>query len=197
MAQQSPPAQYGVPPQRNRGPLVLVGVLIVVLVAVLAVGGVLLVKRLNQPEATAPATKPATPDAVEFRRVVKAEAGGCASASPAASDPSVCGLDGYTYVLDKVELDGSRITEVKAAQAPNDTRWLVNLTLDEEGAQLFTRLTADLATKQPPLNQLAIVVRDQVVAAPIVQSAIPGGKLQITGSYNKQAAEELAQQITG
>ena len=196
MAQQSPSPPYGVPPQRSRGPLVLVGVLVVVLVAVLAVGGVLLVRLLNEPDPVA-ATKPSTPDAVEFRRVVKAEAGGCASASPAASDPSVCGLDGYTYVLDKVELDGSHVTEVKAAQVPNDTRWLVNLTLDEEGAQLFTRLTADLATKQPPLNQLAIVVRDQVVAAPTVMSAIPGGKLQITGSYTKTDAEKLAGQITG
>ncbi len=86
---------------------------------------------------------------------------------------------------------------MKAAEAPNDTRWLVNLTLDEEGAQLFTRLTADLATKQPPLNQLAIVVRDQVVAAPTVKSAIPGGKLQITGSYTRHTAEDLAKQITG
>ena len=198
MAQQIPPPQYGVPPQRNRGPLVLVGVLVVVLVAVLAVGGVLLVKRLNEPEAAEPATKPATPEAVEFRRVLKAEPGGCASASPSASESTVCGLDGFNYVLGKVELNGGSVTEVKAAQAPDAGGWVVNLILDDEGAKLFGTLTADLATKAPPLNQVAIVVGGQVAAAPAVQSAIPGGKIQITGStYTKQTAEDLAKKITG
>lgn len=193
-------AQLSPPPQRsNRGRLVLVGVLVLVLIAVLAVGGVLLVKRLNRPdpEAAAPAAKPAGPDSVEFRRVLKAEAGGCASASPAASSPTVCGLDGYNYVLGKIELDGSHVTDVKAAQAPDEPRWLVNLTLDEEGAKLFATLTADLATQQQPLNQLAIVVRGQVVSAPAVQSPIPGGKLQIAGTFTQQSAEALANQITG
>lgn len=41
------------------------------------------------------------------------------------------------------------------------------------------------------------MVRDQVVAAPTVMSAIPGGKLQITGSYTRHTAEDLAKQITG
>jgi preprotein translocase subunit SecD len=199
---------YGAPPQRNRGPLVLVGVLVLVLIAALAVGGVLVFKRLNEsdPEAAAPgyksaapapATKPAAPDAVEFRRVLKAEAGGCASASPAASSPTVCGLDGYNYVLGKVELDGRHVTEVQAAQSTDALGWHVNLTLDDEGAKLFETLTTDLSTKNPPLNQVAIVVRGQVAAAPAVQSAIPGGKLQITGKYTKQTAEDLAKQITG
>jgi preprotein translocase subunit SecD len=192
---------YGVPPQRNRGPLVLVGVLVLVLVTLLAVGGVLLFKRLNRPDppAAVPATKPASPDAVEFRRVLKAEAGGCASASPSASasEPTVCGPDGYNYVLGKVEFNGSHVTEVKAAQSTDNLGWLINLTLDSAGAKLFETLTADLSTKQPPLNQLAIVVRGQVVAAPAVQSAIPGGKLQIAGTYTKQTAEALAKQITG
>jgi preprotein translocase subunit SecD len=144
MAQQIPPPQYGVPPQRNRGPLVLVGVLVVVLVAVLAVGGVFLVKRLNEPEAAEPATKPATPE------------------------------------------------------APDAGGWVVNLILDDDGAKLFGTLTPDLATKAPPLNQVAIVVDGQVAAAPAVQSAIPGGKIQITGStYTKQTAEDLAKKITG
>ncbi|MFI7065076.1 SecDF P1 head subdomain-containing protein [Kribbella sp. NPDC050124] len=189
-------ASYGVPPQRSRGPIVLVGVLVLVLIVVLAVGAVVLVRRANEPDPPAIASKPASADALQFRRVLKASPGGCDSASPAAS-PSVCGLDGYTYVLGKVELDGSHVSEVKAAQAPETTGWLVNLTLDDSGAQLFAKLTGDLATQQMPLNQLAIVVRNQVVAAPAVQSAIPGGKLQITGNYSQKDAEKLAGQITG
>jgi hypothetical protein len=210
MTQQSPPPPYGAPPQRNRGPLVLVGVLALVLVAVLAVGGVLLVKRLNGPDqdqvavapgykppAPAPARKPAAPDAVEFRRVLKAEAGGCASASPAPSGSTVCGLNGYKYVVGKVELDGNHVTAVQAAQSTDALGWHVNLTLDDQGAKLFATLTSDLSTKNPPLNQLAIVVRGQVAAAPTVMSPITGGKLQITGNYTKDTAEELTKQITG
>ena len=210
MAQQSPPPPYGAPPQRNRGPLVLVGVLVLALVAVLAVGGILLAKRLNDPDrdqvaaapgykppSPAPARKPASPDAVEFRRVLKAEAGGCASASPAPSGSTVCGLNGDKYAVGKVELDGNHVTAVQAAQSTDSLDWHVNLTLDNEGAKLFGRLTADLSTKNPPLNQLAIVVRGQVVSAPSVLSAIPGGKIEISGSYTKQSAEDLAKQITG
>jgi hypothetical protein len=208
MAQQSPPPPYGVAPKRNRGPLVLVGVLVLVLIALLGVGGVLLFKRLNASDqaaaapgykapSPAPPIKPASPDAVEFRRVLKAEPGGCASASPAASGPAVCGLDGYNYVLGKVELDGRHVTGVQPAQATGAVDWQVNLTLDDAGAKLFGTLTTDLSTKNPPLNQLAIVVRGQVAAAPAVLSAIPGGKLQITGKYTQQTAEDLAKQITG
>ncbi|MFG1814446.1 hypothetical protein ACGFIF_11815 [Kribbella sp. NPDC049174] len=107
-------------------------------------------------------------------------------------------MDGYNYVLGKTELDGNHVTEVKASQSPDAGGWQVNLTLDDEGAKLFGTLTADLATKTPPLNQIAIVVRGQVAAAPAVQSAIPGGKIQITGgTYDQKTAEDLAKKITG
>lgn len=193
MAQQSPPPPYGVPPQRNRGPLVLVGVLVVILIALLGVGGVLLFKRLNQPDPVT-ATKPSTPDAVEFRRVLKTGQGQCPSP---ATDTVICDANGTRYTVGKVELDGSHVTEVKAAQNEGDPAWYVMLNLDEQGTQVFGRLTADLSTQQTPLNQLAIVVRGQVVAAPTVQSAIPGGKVQINSNYTKKEAEDLAKQITG
>jgi preprotein translocase subunit SecD len=183
--------------QRTRGLLVLVGVLVLVLIGTLAVGTVIVVRRLDKPDPPAAATKPATPDAVEFRRVLKTSPGGCDNASATPAGSTVCGLDGYNYVLGKVEIDGGNVTEVKAAQSPDNTGWLVNLTLDDQGAAAFGRLTADLATKQPPLNQLAIVVRGQVVSAPTVMSAIPGGELQITGNYTKTDAEKLASRITG
>lgn len=199
MAQQTPPPPYGPPARSRRGLLVLVGVLVLALVAVLAVGTVIVVRRLDKPDppAAVQATKPASPDAVQFRRVLKTSPGGCNSASPTPTGSTVCGLDGYNYVLGKVELDGTHITEVKPGQSPDTTTWQVNLTMDAQGAETFGRLTADLATQQTPLNQIAIVVRGQVVAAPAVQSAIPGGKIQIAGNYGKTDAEKLASQITG
>ncbi|GAB2675568.1 SecDF P1 head subdomain-containing protein [Kribbella swartbergensis] len=201
MAPATPPPPYGRsqygPVKRGRGPLVVVGVLVLVLVAVLVVGTVVVVRRLSDSEPTATATQPSDPRAVEFRRVLKAAPGGCASTSPTPAAPSFCGLDGYNYVLGEVELDGSHVSEVKAAQSPDNNGWHIDLSLDAEGTTRFGRLTTDLAARQSPLNQIAIVVRGRVAAAPAVMSPIPGGKVQISGNYSKDDAENLARQITG
>lgn len=175
----------------------MIGVLVLVLVAVLAAGVVVLL-RINdskQSGSTSSTTKPA-PEAVQFRRVVKTEPGACAttSATTATPDGTACGSDGIRYTLGKVELDGSRVSEVKAAL--RDT-WYVGLSLDQEGARLFDRLTTDLAAKTPPQNQLAIVVHGRVVTAPTVSAPISGGKVEITGNFTKKDAEKLVAEITG
>jgi preprotein translocase subunit SecD len=48
------------------------------------------------------------------------------------------------------------------------------LSLDQEGARLFGRLTTELAAQTPPKNRLAIVVRGRVVTAPTVTLPITG-----------------------
>jgi preprotein translocase subunit SecD len=102
------------------------------------------------------------------------------------------------YTLGKVELDGSNVTDVKAAIQDNGAGgWYVGLTLDSKGATLFEQLTAALAKQTPPANQLAIVVRGEVATAPSVQSAIVGGKVEISGGYDRDSAEQLATKITG
>ena len=196
MAQQPPypPPQYQ-PQKQNRGPLlVLIGVLGLVLVAVLALGAVVLLRNDNSESAgSGSATRPAVPEAVQFRRVIKTEPGVCET--PSAS--TACGSDGTRYTFGKVELDGSHVTEVTADAGQDTTAWYVNLSLDQEGAELFGRLTTELATKTPPENQLAIVVRGRVVSAPTVMSPITGGTVQISSNFTKQDAEKLAADITG
>jgi preprotein translocase subunit SecD len=195
MAQQTPypPPQYQ-PQKQSRGPLlVLIGVLGLVLVAVLAIGAVVLLRNDNAESAgSESATKPAVPEAVQFRRVIKVEPGVCET--PSAS--TACGSDGSRYTLGKVELDGSHVTEVTAGAGP-DGAWYVNLSLDQGGAELFGRLTSELAAKTPPDSLLAIVVRGRVVSAPVVASPITGGKVQINSNFTKQDAEKLAAEITG
>ena len=186
------------PAKRSRGPLLLVGALVLLLVAIVATGVVLVVKRSDdKPAATAPAarTKPSDPTAVEFRRVLMVKAGTCPSPAPAGT---ACDAKGMRYTLGKVELDGSNVTEVKSALQENGAGgWYVGLTLDSKGATLFEQLTAALAKQTPPANQLAIVVRGQVVTAPSVQSAIAGGKIEISGGYTRESAEQLVGEITG
>jgi len=202
MAQQNqfPPPQYGGmppygPPQRSRGPLILVIILGFVLVVVVAVGALFLVRGDDsQPPAGKAGGRPSAPEAVQFRPVLKAEQGDC-TATPAPSD-TACDSEGNRYLLGKVELDGAHVTEVEAA-AGQDTAWVVNLRLDDEGSKSFARLTTDLATKPTPQNQLAIVVGGRVISAPVVMSPIIGGQVQISSKFTRQDAEKLASDITG
>ena len=198
MAQQTPfPPPYQTP-QKSRGPLIVFVVLGLVLVLLLAVGGVVLLRgRDMEPAASeaTPASKPADPAAVQFRRVITAEPGKCPDPRP---DGVFCGTDDYRYKLGKVELDGSNVTDVKPGQSPDGSYWYVGLTLDGEGTRLFSALTQDLAGKTSPHNQLAILVRDQVVSAPVVMTPITGGNVQVSGSnFTQQDVENLAAKITG
>ena len=181
-------------------PLVIVGGLLLVLVVVIATGLVLFLNRDDAKPAAdsstpAARTKPSDPTAVEFRRVLTAKPGTCPTPAPSGTG---CDDKGTRYTLGKVELNGSNVSEVKAAIQENGAGgWYVGLTLDAEGAEQFEQLTGAVAQQQPPANQLAIVVHGQVVAAPSVQSAISGGQIQISGSYTRDTAQELAAKITG
>jgi hypothetical protein len=207
MSQQTPPPQYGPPqygpqyggqPGRGRGPLILIGVLGLVLIAVLAVGAVVLLRSNDDgnPAVSKGATRPSTPEAVQFRPVLKTEANGCSASTAASPDGTACGSDGTRYTLGKVALDGTNVSAVEAAQG-TDLAWVVNLTLDDEGSKSFAQLTTGLATKTPPQNQLAIVVRGKVVTAPTVMSAITGGKVQLSSNFTRADAEKTAADITG
>lgn len=196
------PGYQGPPPNRSRGPLIIIGALVLLLVVIVGLGAFLLVSRSDndKPAATkeSPAvnTKPSDPKAVEFRRVLASKPGTCPTP---AREGTACDDKGIVYTVGKVELDGSNVSDVKAG---SDNRggtlyWYVSLDLDPEGTKLFGQLTASLAKQAPPANQLAILVHGEVVTAPSVQSAIPGGKVQISGTYTRATAEALAKKITG
>lgn len=192
MTQQTPypPPQSG-PPQRNRGPVVLVAGLGLAVVVLIAATVAVLAMRDDKQESSEPRT-PRDPASVEFRRVVKADPGVCASTP---STPGiVCGTDGTGYTLGKVELNGQHVTEV-AEKFSNNT-WVVALRLDDEGSKLFGALTADVAKQQPPANQIAIVVGSQVVSAPSVMSAITAGELEISAQFTQDDARKLADAIS-
>ncbi|MFI5730324.1 SecDF P1 head subdomain-containing protein [Kribbella sp. NPDC051587] len=195
MAQSYPPPQLGVPTKRSRGPVVLFLVLVVVLV-VAVVGIVLIVLKGPNGTANDPSEpKHAAAGTLQFRRVVKVEPNACTKAPTTANVR--CSSDGTRYTLGKVELDGTHVTEVQAVVNSQGVGWVVNLTLDAQGTTTFATLTADLVKQQEPANQLAIVVNDQVVSAPMVNGVISGGQVQITGNFTSDSAKKLAADITG
>jgi len=64
--------------------------------------------------------------------------------------------------------------------------WTVSFDLTKEGAAVYSEVTGRLIGKQ-----LAIVLDNEVVSAPTVQGQIDGTG-EITGSFDKQRAEDLA-----
>jgi protein-export membrane protein SecD len=63
----------------------------------------------------------------------------------------------------------------------------VSIEFDQTGARKFGQLTARNVDRQ-----IAIVLDDQVVSAPTVQTAIRGGEARITGQFSDQEARDLA-----
>jgi preprotein translocase subunit SecD len=66
----------------------------------------------------------------------------------------------------------------------------VVVNFNDAGAKLFEQITANNVGKQ-----LAIVLDGQVISAPTIQQAIPGGTAQITGQFTPVQARALVQNL--
>lgn len=99
----------------------------------------------------------------------------------------------YKYALGPAVLDGK---DVSKASAKFDTQsgngWVVDLSFTGGGAKKFTKVTTQLATQQAPLNQFAIDLDGNVVSAPSVSQALPGGSATIFGSFTQTSAQNLS-----
>ncbi|MBQ6775065.1 MAG: protein translocase subunit SecD [Synergistaceae bacterium] len=93
---------------------------------------------------------------------------------------------GVFYLLGPVVLSGKDL--VNAEMAPDSLgRMGVSLEFNSEGARLFEEATARMVGKQ-----LAIVLDNVVISAPVVQDRISGGRAQITGRFTAEEAGRLA-----
>ncbi|MFJ8363264.1 protein translocase subunit SecD [Streptomyces sp. NPDC093984] len=116
-------------------------------------------------------------------------------------EPTVaCGKDGKVwnkFLLGPVAVDG---TEVKKAQAVYDTQgaagWQVQMTFNSSGAKKFADITGQLSQKTTPQNEFAIVLDDEVVSHPYVQTAITGGNAEISGSFTQEDAQSLSNMLS-
>ncbi|WP_328882879.1 protein translocase subunit SecD [Streptomyces sp. NBC_00299] len=116
-------------------------------------------------------------------------------------EPTVaCGQDDKVwskFLLGPVDVDG---TEIKKAKASFNTQsaagWQVDMTFNSAGAKKFADTTSKLAQQTSPQNEFAIVLDDEVVSHPFVQSAISGGNAQISGSFTQEQAQSLANMLS-
>lgn len=106
------------------------------------------------------------------------------------------------YVLGPVEVEGSRIAnassglQVSQSGAVTNT-WAVNIEFDREGTRTFADVTERLQGQQAPQNQFAIVLDGLVISAPSLDPGviISDGKPEISGSFTRETATTLANQL--
>jgi hypothetical protein len=125
-----------------------------------------------------------------------------------------CDPTGSKYVLGPAVLTGQDITKVQVNLGGGGTEWVVELTLDGRAKSAFGALTTTQyndyyqpfqlggGTNQNDqvLAETAIVLDGDVQSAPVAQTPITGGQLQISGGnpgYSADAAENLAALLTG
>ncbi|MFF9206512.1 protein translocase subunit SecD [Streptomyces sp. NPDC014986] len=101
------------------------------------------------------------------------------------------------YILGPAAVDG---TDVDKAQALLNTQtgagWTVTMDFTDKGAKKFADITGQLAQKQSPQNQFAIVLDGEVVSDPYVSQALTGGNAEISGNFTQQSAQELANMLS-
>lgn len=90
-------------------------------------------------------------------------------------------------VRKRIDVDGADLTDARAGTDPQTGEWVVNFTFNSAGARRF----ADVSTANVN-HRFAIVLDDKVISAPVIRSAITGGRGQISGSFTAASANDLA-----
>ncbi|MEB4616214.1 protein translocase subunit SecD, partial [Leucobacter sp. M11] len=104
------------------------------------------------------------------------------------------------YILGPVELGGDVITNAVAQLGTTSTgattnEWVIQITMNQDGAKTFGKISTRLMTKAEPQNQFAFVLDGKVISAPRMQAVILDGKPSISGAFTKESAQTLADQL--
>lgn len=100
----------------------------------------------------------------------------------------------FVTVEGEVLVTGADVKDAKVAINSKDNQPVVSLQFTPEGAQKFADATAKLAGSGQPL---VIVLDNEVISSPMVNTAITGGSAQIEGNFTVDSASELANLIRG
>jgi preprotein translocase subunit SecD len=118
----------------------------------------------------------------------------CSSEDPLAgyADPdkplATCNQDGtQKFILAPSIIKGTQIASADAGVDQRSGGWVVNLKYKQQAASTWARYTAGHVG-----TQTAFTLDSQVVSAPAIREAIPGGNTQISGNFSEQEAKHLA-----
>jgi len=87
-------------------------------------------------------------------------------------------------------LTGKQLTKAQATIDQQTQAWEVAITFNSEGSKLFANITQKNLGKP-----VAIILDNQIVSAPTVQTVISGGNAVITGQFSAAEAKNLAIQL--
>lgn len=87
----------------------------------------------------------------------------------------------------KAPLDGGVVTDARVQYGNKGGNPEVSMTMNAEGANIWARMTKDNIGRQ-----IAIVLDGMIYSYPTVNSEISGGSSQITGNFDLDEAEDLA-----
>ncbi|MFJ8012307.1 protein translocase subunit SecD [Streptomyces sp. NPDC096339] len=110
-----------------------------------------------------------------------------------------CGKRGNAWgkwVLGPAAVEGKDVKSAKGVIDQQAGAWIVTMNFNDKGADAFAKVTGELAAKQSPQNQFAIVLDGDVVSDPSVSGAILGGNAQISGGFNQQSAQDLGNMLS-
>ena len=87
----------------------------------------------------------------------------------------------------KAPLDGGVVTDARVQYGNSGGNPEVSMSMNAEGANIWARMTKDNIGRQ-----IAIVLDGMVYSYPVVNTEITGGSSQITGNFDLEEAEDLA-----
>ncbi|MET9571059.1 protein translocase subunit SecD [Streptomyces virginiae] len=160
-------------------------------------------KAAPSPSASAPAPDPAAADLQ-----AKFAALDCTNEAQRAdvgkgvkpTDPTLaCGQRGEQWgkwLLGPAAVEGKDVKSAKGEIDPQSGQWIVTMNFNDHGADAFAKVTGELAAKQMPQNQFAIVLDGDVISDPSVSTAITGGNAQISGGFDQQSAQDLGNMLS-
>ncbi|WP_105565255.1 protein translocase subunit SecD [Microbacterium halophytorum] len=115
------------------------------------------------------------------------------------------------YLLGPVDLTGDSLTDASSGQNPNNGQWEVYLRFDDEGTDVFSdvskRLYAAQSQQAPDMaqygmptavsgqTQFSFVLDGVVISAPEMNAVITDGRPSISGTFDQESAQTLADQL--
>ena len=90
-------------------------------------------------------------------------------------------------VSKRIVVSGDNLINARPTVDSRNNETIVSFTLNRVGAKKFGRITTDNIGKQ-----LAIILDNKIISAPVIRDAIVGGNGQISGNFTFQSATDLA-----
>ena len=113
----------------------------------------------------------------------------------------------FTLANQQFVMDGSNIEDASMGTDQQQGGYVVNLKFDGNGAEAFEKATAQASsgtiTSTYPADQgvqnnaIVILLDDEIISAPTCEKTIVGDGCEITGSFSKEEATNLAALIRG